>query len=867
MPQQKFAVTGMSCSACSAHVEKAVAKVAGVESVQVNLLSNSMAVSFDAPADAAAIIRAVEDAGYGASLFGAAPDTPAGGERRDMQGGEELHGMRVRLIVSFAFMIPLMYISMGHMLGWPLPSFFHGNENALTFALTQFLLCLPVVYINRKFYIVGFKSLFRGAPNMDTLIAIGSGAALAYGVLALYQIGYGLGHGDMVRVSHYAMDLYFESSVMILTLITLGKYLETRSKKKTGDAISRLMDLRPQTATVERDGTEVNLPAAEVRVGDIVVLRPGQSVPVDGVILSGTTSVDESALTGESLPVERAEGETLRAATLNKTGLVRMRATRVGEDTTLSQIIRLVEEAGNSKAPIAKLADQISGVFVPVVITIAVLAVVVWYLMGYGFQFALSIGISVLVISCPCALGLATPVAIMVGTGKGAQLGVLIKSGEALETAHSVKTVVLDKTGTLTEGKPRVTDVNVLAAMPKNDFLALCAAIEDGSEHPLSEAVTTYAREEGLSFVRADRFEAVPGRGVRAYIGKKAYLAGNAAMLSENGVKAEKATALGEAYAAQGKTPLYFAQGKDVLGVIAVADVLKPSSRAGVERLQKMGLDVVMLTGDHEKTAQAIAAQLGITHIIAQVLPQDKEEKIRELQADGTRVAMVGDGINDAPALARADVGIAIGAGTDVAIDSADIVLMTGDVGGVATAIELSRKVIANIRMNLFWAFFYNAIGIPLAAGVLYPFFSLKLSPMFAAAAMSLSSVCVVTNALRLRFFQPSASGSAPHSVVQAPTAHEDTSPKSEESEENEMEDNIMKKIITVEGMHCAHCQATVENALGALEGVKSAKVDLDKKTATVILSADVADETLVKAVTDAGFEPQGVETKKGLFA
>ena len=863
MIQQKFSVTGMSCAACSAHVDKAVSRVEGVERVQVNLLSGSMTVSFDAPADPAAIIRAVEEAGYGASLPGAKDAKPAAGSN---QGEDELRGMRIRLIVSIAFLIPLMYISMGHMLGWPLPSFLHGGANALTFALTQFLLCLPIAYVNRKFYIVGFKSLLHGAPNMDTLIAIGSGSALAYGVLAMYQIGYGLGHGDMVRVSHYMMDLYFESAATILTLITLGKYLETRSKKKTGDAIARLMDLRPQTATVERDGVETTIPAAEVLVGYTVVLRPGQSVPVDGVILSGATSVDESALTGESIPVERAQGDTLRAATLNKTGLVRMRATRVGEDTTLSQIFRLVEEAGNSKAPIAKLADKISGVFVPIVIAIACISALVWYLLGYGFQFALSIGISVLVISCPCALGLATPVAIMVGTGRGAQLGVLIKSGEALETAHSVKTVVFDKTGTLTEGKPRVTDVSVLAKMQESEFIALCAAIENGSEHPLSEAVTAYARDMGLAPQKAERFEAVPGRGVRAQLSGKTYLAGNAAMLSENGVHAVEAVAIGEGYAAQGKTPLYFAQGDTVLGVIAVADVVKPGSRAGVERLRKMGLDVVMLTGDHEKTAQAIGAQLGVTHIISQVLPQDKEEKIRALQADGTRVAMVGDGINDAPALARADVGIAIGAGTDIAIDSADIVLMTGDVGGVATAIELSRKVIANIRMNLFWAFFYNAIGIPLAAGPLYTLFGLRLSPMFAAAAMSLSSVCVVTNALRLRFFRPSIPAQdSPGSPV--PEDSIGTVPPNENEENEEVEDNIMKKIITVEGMHCQHCQASVEKALSALEGVKSAKVDLAKKTATVTLSADVADETLTRAVADAGFEPKGVETKKGLFA
>lgn len=865
--KKTFQVTGMTCSACSAHVEKAVRKVNGVNDVQVNLLSNSMNVTYDDPSTEQEILRAVEGAGYGASLPGEkkTEGITTGGES---PADTELSAMRTRLVVSFIFMLPLMYLSMGHMFSWPLPSIFLGVENTGIFALTQLLLCLPVAYVNRKFYIVGFKTLFRGAPNMDTLIAIGSGASLLYGVMALYQIVFALGHGNMQGAMAHAMDLYFESAAMILTLITLGKYLETRSKKKTGDAIRRLMDLRPQSAVVERNGEEITLPAAEVVPGDVVLLRPGQNVPVDGVILSGVTSVDESALTGESLPVEKGEGDTLSAATANKTGFVRMRATRVGEDTTLSQIIRLVEEAGNSKAPIAKLADTISGVFVPVVIALAVLAGVVWYWVGQDASFAISIAVSVLVISCPCALGLATPVAIMVGTGRGAQNGVLIKSGDALETAHSVKTVVLDKTGTITEGKPRVTDVRVLAPMDEATFIALAAAIEAGSEHPLSEAISAYAKEKGIAFAQSEQFEAVPGRGIKARVAGEAYIAGNAAMLEEAGLGNAEAFLCGDVWASQGKTPLYFASAHQILGIIAVADVIKEGSREAIAALQGMGMEVVMLTGDHEKTAQAIAAQVGVRQVRAQVLPQEKERVVRELQDGGQRVAMVGDGINDAPALVRADVGIAIGAGTDVAIESADIVLMTGDLRGVVTAIELSRKVIANIKMNLFWAFFYNAVGIPVAAGVLYPLFGIKLSPMLAAAAMSLSSICVVTNALRLRFFKPSWTKDE---TVTAQETIEEPLPTcactAEGEEQNESEDETMKKIIVVEGMNCGHCQASVEKALGALEGVKSAKVDLEKKTATVALAQDVGDEVLKKAVSDAGFTPGQIETKKGLFS
>lgn len=856
--KQRFDVSGMTCSACSAHVEKAVMQVEGVSAVTVNLLSNNMDVDFSEPASTQTVIAAVTSAGYGASVLGENGTQSKGQGKTKDRTAEELAQMKLRLIISFLFMIPLMYVSMGHMVGLPLPHFLHGNENAMSFALTQFMLSLPVLYVNRKFFIVGFKALARRAPNMDSLVALGSSASMLYGIMALFQIGYGLGHGDMVRVSHYVMDLYFESAVMILTLITLGKYLETRSKKKTGDAIRHLMDLRPKTAQVERDGVEVTIPAAEVTAGDIVIVRPGQSIPVDGVVLEGMTSVDESALTGESMPVEKTVGSTLSAATVNKTGFVRFRATRVGDDTTLSQIIRLVEDAGNSKAPIAKLADKISGVFVPVVITIALIAGLTWFLLGYSPEFALSIGVAVLVISCPCALGLATPVAIMVGTGKGAEYGVLIKSAQALETAHAVKTVVLDKTGTITEGKPRVTDIIPMGGLEESTLVQIAAALEAKSEHPLAEAIMEYAQANNLPHDEAADFEAIPGRGIRAKVGGTRYSAGNIPMLKEAGLDVHAAEERGGTLAAQGKTPLFFASEDGVIGIIAVADVIKESSRAAIDAMHDLGLSVVMLTGDHKKTAEAIRKQVGVEQVIAEVLPADKEREIRRLQEGGVRVAMIGDGINDAPALMRADVGMAIGAGTDVAMESADFVLMKSDLRDAVTAIELSHNVIKNIKMNLFWAFFYNIIGIPIAAGVLYPLFGIKLSPMFAAAAMSMSSVCVVTNALRLRFFKPR--------EWPAIKKKENIPVKTPATEQQEGDDERMKKIITVNGMNCGHCSASVEKALHAIDGVKSAKVDLEKKTATVTLDADVADDVLTKAITDAGFEPQGIELKKGLF-
>lgn len=758
--KQKFNVTGMTCSACSAAVEKSVNKLDGVKDVNVNLITNSMTVEYDEDIlNNNEIINTIEKSGYGASVYRKTDEIDKQKER--VQGQEESDTAKTqekelknRVIVSFVFLIPLFYIAMGPMINLPIPSFLSGNENAMSFVFTQFLLTLPIVYINRKYYSVGFKTLFRGNPNMDSLIALGSGAALVYGIFAIYRIGYGLGHGDMYLVTQYSHDLYFESAGMILALITMGKYLEARSKGRTSEAISKMLDLAPKNATVIRDGSEVEVPVEEVTVGDILVVRPGQNIPVDGLIIEGSASIDQSALTGESIPVEKNTGDKVIAATTNKTGYFKFKATQVGEDTTFAQIIELVEEASSSKAPISKLADKISGIFVPVVIIIAVIATVVWLLLGYPFEFAMSIGIAVLVISCPCALGLATPVAIMVATGKGASHGILIKSAEALETLHSVSSVVLDKTGTITEGQPKVTDIIVFNDFSEKEFLRIATTIENPSEHPLAEAIINKAKEENIDTTEVESFKAVSGRGIEAIIHGKEYKAGNFAYMEENDVDVEEHIKTADDFADEGKTPLFFAENKKLIGVIAVADVIKPTSKTAIKQLKNMGIHVVMLTGDNTKTANAIQKQLDLDHVVADVLPQDKEREIRRLQESGKKVAMIGDGINDAPALARADVGVAIGAGTDVAIESADIVLMNSNLQDAVTAIELSKSTIKNIKQNLFWAFFYNTLGIPLAAGVLYIPFALTLNPMFAAAAMSLSSVFVVTNALRLRFFK-----------------------------------------------------------------------------------------------------------------
>ena len=764
--KEKFDVTGMTCSACSSRVEKCVSKLEGVEEVTVNLLTNSMQVKYDENVlEEQGIIDAVVHAGYGASparessgFAGGSKGTAVGqAQRQQGENGknpvqEHLEYMKKRTFWSFVFLIPLMYVSMGHMIGAPLPGFLHGTVNAVAFAMTQFLLCLPVLYINRGYFTKGFSTLLHGAPNMDTLIAVGSAASLVYGIFAIYRMGYGLGVQDMELVERYLHDLYFESAVMILALINIGKYLEARSKGKTSQAIEKLMDMAPKTAFVERDGMVLEIPAEEILPGDVLQVKPGSSVPADGVILEGSTSVDQAAITGESIPVQKNPGDSVIAATMNKAGFFRMKAMKVGKNTTFAQIIRLVEDASASKAPIAKMADKIAGVFVPVVMASALITGIAWVIAGAEFEFALSCAISVLVISCPCALGLATPVAIMVGTGKGAENGILIKSGEALEVTHNIQSVVLDKTGTITQGTPEVTDIQAFG-MEKQELLKIAGALEKKSEHPLAEAVLKKAEEEGILLPEVQEFQAVPGKGIQGKIQGIQYYAGNLKFMEERQIDTSKVEKQVERLAEEGKTPLIFATEEQVLGILAAADLVKPTSAQAIRELKKLGIQVIMLTGDNERTAKAIQKQLDLDTVIAEVLPQDKEREVAKLQAEGKTVAMVGDGVNDAPALARADVGIAIGAGTDVAIESADIVLMKNDLLDVVTAVGLSKAVIRNIKENLFWAFFYNACGIPLAAGLLYPVFGLKLSPMFGAAAMSLSSLFVVSNALRLRFF------------------------------------------------------------------------------------------------------------------
>ncbi len=849
--KQTFNVSGMTCSACSAHVEKAVCRLEGVAEVNVSLLTNSMQVTYDEDAASSeAIIAAVKNSGYGASLPQAAGTAAPAVRQEDVMAGE-LAQMKHRMVWSFAFLIPLFYISMGHMMGAPLPGFLTGMDNALAFAFTQLLLTLPIMYLNDKYYKVGFKTLFRGAPNMDSLIAVGSMAAVAYGVFAIYQIGFGLGHGDGDLVAKYHMDLYFESAGMILTLITLGKFLETRSKGKTSQAITRLMDLAPKTARVLREGGEMEIPVEEVLVGDRIVVRPGQAIPVDGTVVEGASAVDESALTGESLPVDKGPGDKVAAASINKSGSFVFEATRVGQDTTLAQMIRLVEEASSSKAPIAKLADKVAGVFVPVVMVIAAVTALVWLAVTRSPEQALTAGVAVLVISCPCALGLATPVAIMVGTGKGAENGILVKSAEALETLHAIDTVVLDKTGTLTQGRPQVTDILPAGGVTESALLGLAACLEAPSEHPLGAAIVEEAGARGLPRQPVERFAAVHGRGVEAVLGGRRCLAGNRAMMEEAGVDLSAWEDRAQALAAQGKTPLYFAKDTSLLGLIAVADTPKPTSRDAVAAFRSLGIDVIMLTGDNRRTAGAIGAQLGVTEVMAEVLPQDKERKVSELQSQGRKVAMVGDGINDAPALARADVGLAIGAGTDVAIESADIVLMKSDLLDAAAAVELSRATIRNIKENLFWAFFYNSLGIPLAAGVFFPLLGWQLNPMFAAAAMSLSSVCVVSNALRLRFFKSKfrASRREENPVIQQPRAVQDSNDDSSTTQQGGT--TAMTKTMKIEGMMCAHCSGRVEKALNDLPGV-TATVNLEAGTASV--TGDAADDVLTKAVTDAGY-------------
>lgn len=959
--KERYHVTGMSCSACSSHVEKAVNKLENVEKASVNLLTETMDVTYDeTKITSAEIIDAVVKAGYGASVMTEGSAAGAGGQstsgnagsigRSAADGKQELQqkldadarAMKWRLGISIGFLIPLMYVSMHHMLkewfGIPVPAFIvntmHGNANAMNFALTQFLLLLPILYVNRKFFSVGFKTLAHRSPNMDSLIALGSGAALVYGIFAMYRISYGLGYGDMAVVEHYSHDLYFESSGTILTLITVGKYLESRSKGKTSEAITKLMNLAPKVAIlVTGDGQEKEVPTESLQKGDVFLVKPGSLVPVDGIVLEGNSSVDEAAITGESVPVEKQAGDHVVSATVNKAGFLKCRADRVGDDTTLAQIIRLVEEASASKAPIAQLADKVAGVFVPTVMTISLITLIVWLLNGATAEFAISTAIAVLVISCPCALGLATPVAIMVGTGVGAGNGILIKTGEALQQAKEIDTVVLDKTGTITSGKLKVEEVGGYQSdFPADAMMQIAAALEKKSEHPLAEAVVEYAESFRLTIPEIVDFKATFGRGVEGalaadfraveaakndgptavfYAGKlgngsntsgngtlKApptgntvpdtgsvfpagtkFYVGNLAFLQEKNITLPQGAAEGlNRMADEGMTPLLVAQEGRFLGIIGVSDTVKATSYEAINAWEKMGVRVIMLTGDNRRTAEAVRQKLGISEVVAEVLPQDKEKKVSELKAQGHKVAMIGDGINDAPALAAADVGMAIGAGTDVAMESADIILMKNDLRDAVTAMKLSRSVIRNIKENLFWAFFYNCIGIPLAAGVLYPAFQIRLNPMFGAAAMSLSSIFVVGNALRLRGFKsgftplkkgtPKAShkeieithatAEGEQCILKAPTEQNNRQDVKQEKERT----NTMKKVISIEGMMCNHCTGTVQKALEAVEGVKAVTMSLEQKNATVELASDVADDVLTKAVVDAGYEVKGITTK-----
>ena len=834
---EQYNVTGMSCAACSARVEKAVSKVPGVTACSVSLLTNSMGV--EGTASPQEIIQAVEHAGYGASQKGGEAKPPTTAEAEEALVDHETPILKRRLIASLSFLVMLMYFSMGHMMwGWPLPSFYEGNHVAM--GLTQMLLTIIVMVINQKFFISGFTSLLHQAPNMDTLVALGATAAFGYSTYALFAMTAAQVAGDFAGVMKYMMDFYFESAAMILTLITVGKVLEARAKGKTTDALKGLMKLAPKTATLLRNGQEVKVPIEQVQTGDIFVVRPGENIPVDGVVEEGSSAVNESALTGESIPVDKAAGDSVSAATLNQSGFLRCRATRVGEDTTLSQIIQMVSDAAATKAPIAKIADKVSGVFVPVVITIAVVTTVVWLLLGHDVGFSLARGISVLVISCPCALGLATPVAIMVGNGMGAKNGILFKNAVSLENAGRTQIVALDKTGTITAGEPKVTDILPASDVKEKDLLCLAVSLEQKSDHPLARAILRCGEEKQITPGEATDFQALAGNGLVANSKGKILYGGNYAFISRKLTVPKQMQEAAENLAQAGKTPLFFAQGKQLLGIIAVADVIKKDSPQAIQELRNMGIQVVMLTGDNERTAQAIAKQAGVDHVVAGVLPDGKEAVIRKLKEHG-KVAMVGDGINDAPALTRADLGVAIGAGTDVAIDAADVVLMKSRLSDVPAAIRLSRVTLRNIHQNLFWAFIYNAIGIPLAAGVFIPL-GLTLNPMFGAAAMSLSSFCVVTNALRLNLFKlHDASRDKKRDLVSISLETAKIQPKKEQE--------IMEKTLTIEGMMCTHCEARVKKALEALENVTQAQVSHEKGTAVVTLSADVPNDTLKQAV------------------
>jgi len=829
--KQKFDITGMTCSACANHVEKAVTKLPGTKNANVNLMQNILQIEYDeASTSQSDIIHAVEQSGYGASIQGESKEVTTNKFDKDA------NAIKKRLWTSSILLIILMYIAMGHMIGLPLPSFLSGLSNSINYAMSQFLLTLIILYLNRSYFSNGFKALFHFAPTMDSLIAIGSSAALIYGIYAILQMGQGLANQDFKLVEMMHMDLYFESAAMIVTLISVGKYLESRSKGKTNDSIEKLMNLAPKVAIVEVDGKAQEVALEDVKKNDIVIVYSGSSIPVDGVIIEGSATIDEATITGESMPVEKGVEAKVSAGTISVSGYFKMQATRVGNDTTLAQIIQLVEDANASKAPIAKLADKVSGVFVPIVIAIATIATITWLLLGYSTSFSLSIGIAVLIISCPCALGLATPTAIMVGTGKGAENGILFKTAESLETMHGVDVVVFDKTGTLTQGMPSVSDIFIIQ-QNEQELLQIALDIEYHSQHPLAKAIVKKASDQGLTANKMDSFVEVAGQGIIAKSNSITYLAGNQKMMEEHNIAIAPYYQEVQAYANAGKTPLFFTKDNQVLGIIALADKIKTNSKAAIHKLLEMKKEVILLSGDNNKTATAIGKQLGFTSIISDVLPQDKEQYIRSIQERGKKVAMVGDGINDAPALARADIGIAIGAGTDIAIESADIVLMHSDLLDVVTTIKLSKATLRNIKQNLFWAFIYNIIGIPIAAGVFYPAFKIKLSPMFGSAAMSLSSLFVVSNALRLRFFK------AEHSSNQQI-----------ENETTSKGGKMMKKVMVIEGMTCAHCQKRVEDALNKLDGV-NAVVDLANQTATLTMKTPVEDAILTEAVSTAGYE------------
>lgn len=855
MQKEQFDITGMSCAACSNRVDKAVSALNGINEVSVNLLKNSMTVTFDdQKTDIDAIVNAVTKAGYGAAL-----KSPVHQEMQAVSpqaaAETEISHIRLRLFFSIAFMLPLFYISMGHMAGLPLPACLTGHENMMVFAFTQFLLTVPVIFINFRYFINGFKTLTALSPNMDALIAIGSGTAFVSGICSLYSIAHAMGHGDMVTAHDAATHMYLESAAMILTLITLGRFLEARAKGKTSEAISRLMDLAPKTAVKLENGIETTVPVESVKAGDILVIRTGERIPVDGIVVEGWGSIDESLLTGESIPVEKRSGDTVSAACINLSGHFLMRATRVGEETTLAQIIRLVDEATSSKAPVSRLADQVSGIFVPAVIAIALFAAGIWLLLGYSPAFAISTGIAVLVISCPCSLGLATPTAIMVGTGRGAANGILFKSASAIELLGKADTAVLDKTGTMTLGKPVLTDILTIDGYDQQFLLRQAASLENCSEHPLGKAVVATAEKQGLPLEKVSQFNQLPGKGITGDIQNHHYAIGNTQMLTHLDIDYPiKIRQIADSLSDDGKTVLYFICDSQLAGILAIADEIKPSTPYAIRAMQSMGIDVVMLTGDNLKTAQAVQRKTGVLSIKAEVLPQDKEKEVRKLMEQGHRTIMIGDGINDAPALARADVGIAIGAGTDIAIESADVVLMKNDLLDTVSAIRLSKAVMRTIRQNLFWAFFYNIIGIPIAAGALYFVNGMTLNPMVAAAAMSFSSVSVVLNALRLRFFNP---------AVLLPPVQDHDRPTTETAQSLSIKTierkNTMQKNIQIEGMNCNHCRAAVEKALSAVPGVSKVDVSLENKNAIIEIIDTVSNDALTTAVTEAGFEVKGI--------